>query len=49
MQPPSPGKRSKQDERSPKKFKDQTGRLRDAHTPPLLKQMKTKSALAVKC
>ncbi|KZS11742.1 Transcriptional adapter 3 [Daphnia magna] len=44
--PPSPGKRSKQDERSPKKFKDQQGKLRDAHTPPLLKQMKIKSALA---
>ncbi|XP_046438468.1 transcriptional adapter 3-B-like [Daphnia pulex] len=44
--PPSPGKRSKQEERSPKKFKDQPGKLRDAHTPPLLKQMKIKSALA---
>jgi len=40
--PTSPGKRSKQDDRSPKKLKDQ-GKLRDSHTPPLLKPIKIKS------
>ena len=48
LQPLSPGKRSKLDERSPKKQKDQGGRSRDVHTPPLLKQVKMKSASAVR-
>jgi len=40
----SPGKRSRQEERSPKKFKDQ-GKSRDSHTPPLLKPIKIKPLL----
>lgn len=46
LQPSSPGKRSKLEERSPKKFRDH-GKMRDALTPPLLKQMKMKSAASV--
>ena len=42
--PSSPGKRSKQEDRSPKKIKDQQGRARDTLTPPLLtKTSKIKS------
>jgi len=41
--PMSPGKRSKQDERSPKKFKDSQAKACDALTPPIVKSTKLKS------
>lgn len=41
--PSSPGKRGKDDRNSPKKQKLEHGKSREAHTPPLLKQIKIKS------
>lgn len=45
LQPSSPGKKSKLDEKSPKKSKDLTGKLKEAITPmvQLNKQLKAKT------